>query len=66
MEGGKCGNMLRRNWLQPVLREAGGPAAGGGAGGGEVAAVAVGLAVPAPAPAGDSEPRALRHLKWET
>lgn len=32
MEGGKCGNMLCRNWLQPVPREAVGAEGGGGRG----------------------------------
>lgn len=32
VEGGKCGNLLCRNWLQPVLREAVGLAAAEGGG----------------------------------
>lgn len=49
MEGGKCGNMLRRNWLQPVPREAGGlvAAEGGGTWGRGGGYAAVGLDIPA-------------------
>lgn len=59
--GGKCGNMLCRNWLQPVLRAAG-RRRRAGLGGGEAATVAAGLDIHPSVPAarllpGAPEPR---------